>query len=559
MSGTVSGFAVSAPDEEIVLPAIDLALVDQPAVTDAVILLEAQATDGEFTVTEGGDAVSDFGVSAPSLAIAGGAVTFRLSDRDWTSAPGDTLPSAHFEGRLGGFSIDHALPLRPDGARRVSAAIANLTIDNADGAWDGPARDLAVDGQPLVVSLLRHRSAAYADRVTMFRGLGLDWVPDGATNRLRLRARDLTYVLDRPMLPLYGGTGGADGGADLAGKPIPEIWGLCRGVSLVLEDAALLIYRVHARDVQAIAAVEVRGQPITAGTMRLSRAVMAVTTPTAGTWDWTITTDGSWVRLGSSPDGSVTADVQGDASAGYSSTLAGIMARILDRAGVAHDASAFAAGEAAAPGAAGIAFGADEAQVTYAEALSRLAGGGAFWWGDSGAGLVTMGRVALAQDAGGLLVDQTVIVDEVVPLDPLAVAWRVTVRYRRNWTPLSGTDIVSAPAITEARRLELQQPSRSVAVAEPQRRARNTQALDLVVDSLLDVESDAHGLGLNILSLLRAGPMLYRVPLGLAGHAIPLGAQVRLAWPRYGLAAGRDVRVVGRTLLGSRVNLLVLG
>ncbi len=535
------------------LPSFDLIAPNQPSISDAVLLVEARGTDGSLTVTSRPEILGASILAASPVTVTGGTVPLDWSDRDWTSLPSDTRPNIHFAGRAADVTIDRALPLRPDGARRVAVAVGDLGLSNGDGALDATARALAVDGQPVTLSLLRSRAAPYAERRVIFRGIGADWRPEARS--LRFRMRDLSYTLDVPMLGTYGGTGGADGNADLKGKPIPEAWGICRGIApLALGDGGTQIYQLHARQVQGILAVYVRGAPIAAGTQRASYAALASASTAGGTYDWVITATGSYIRLGSNVDGTVTADVQGDASDGYASTIPAMMRDILTRAGTPYSAAGFANLDAICPGTAGLYL---REQVTFAEALTRLAAGGALWWGDDGTGVITGNRVAAPFGNSGLLLDQTVIVADVEPLEPPAIAWRVTAGYRPNWTPLSGADLVST--LTDARRLELTEARRSVVAVDAARRGRNSQALDIKIETLLDNELEAQGVAQNVLALMRPGLGLFRVPCNAFGLGIPLGAQARLVWPRYGLSAGLDVRVVGQTIRGRRADLLVIG
>lgn len=551
MIGILGDFIIGDPGALPGLPAFDLLAPDQPSVSDAVLLVEAMATDGEVTVTALADVLGDAIIGEPPASIVGGTVALDWSDRGWTSLPSDTRANVHFDGRAADVTIDRALPLRPDGARRVAVAVGDIGLSNGDGALDATARALAVDGQPITLSLLRNRASAYADRRVIFRGVGADWRADARA--LRLRARDLTYTLDVPMLGTYGGTGGADGNADLKGKAIPEAWGLCRNVAPVaLGDGGLQIYHLHARAVQAITGVYVRGAAITAGTARASYAALAAASVAPGTYDWAITATGSYIRLGSAVDGTVTADVLGDTSA--ANTIPAIMRGIMSRAGATWSQAGFATLDAICPGTAGLYLG---EQITFADALSRLAAGGALWWGDDGTGVITGNRVAAPNGNSGLLLDETVIVADVEPLDAPSIAWRVTAGYRPNWSPLSGADLVAS--LTDARRLELTEARRSVAVADAARRGRNAQALDVAIETLFDTEAEAQGVAQNVLSLMRPGLSLWRVPCNAFGLGLALGQQARLIWPRYGLSGGVDVRVVGQTIRGRRADLLVIG
>ncbi|WP_421988528.1 hypothetical protein [Roseococcus sp.] len=540
--------------EPATMAALDLIALGQSSFSDAVLLIEISATDGAL-VSLGGDLIlGEDPVGEMPGGIVGGDVALDYSDRDWTSRPGDTRANVHFEGRVRDVSLDRSIPLSPGAERRVAATVSEIPIDNTDGAQDGIEGRLAVDGRPVTVSLLGHRSAAYAERVTLLAGVGRAWRTDARL--LRLTAVSQAYRLDVPMLGLYGGTGGADGGEDLKGKPIQEVWGLCRGAGLQLVDAARGIYLVSARQVEAILAVYVRGASVTPGTMRVSYAVLAATSATGGTWDWTIAPGGTFIRLGSNPDGTVTADVQGDAASGYVATLASMMRVILGRFGASVSAATFDSMAAVAPGVAGLVL-AEQANV--AEVLTRLASAGAMWWGDAGDGRIALGRLAAPDTDGGVLLDQEGILGEVEPMAPPATLWRVVATYRRNWTQLSGTDLVPVPTITADRRGELQGASRQTAVAAPQRTTRNALAEELTIETLFDEEADAQALAQNLLDLYAPGRSYLRVPTGLSGLGLQLGQQARVVWPRHGLATGRNVRVVGQSLRGRGVDLLVLG
>ena len=553
MSGIPGDFIPGTAGSVPALLAFDLLAPDQPSVSDAVLLIEATATDGSVTIIPRRQIPGDFIPGTALATVTGGTVPLDWSDRDWTSLPTDTRPNVHFSGRAADVTIDRALPLRPDGARRVAVAIGDIGLSNGDGALDATARALAVDGQPVTLSLLRTRAAPYTDRRVVFRGIGADWRADARA--LRLRARDLTYTLDVPMLGTYGGTGGADGNEDLKGKAIPEAWGLCRNLAPVgLGDGGTQIYQVHARSVQAVLAVYVRGAPITPGTQHADYAALASASVASGTYDWTITAGGTYIRIGSAVDGTVTTDVQGDDSAGYAGTIPAIMRAIITRSGGTFSAAGFANLDAICPGVAGLYL---FDQITFADALTRLASGGALWWGDDGAGVITGNRVAAPFGNSGIMLDETVIVADVEPLDTPAIAWRVTAGYRPNWTPLVGADLIDS--LTDARRLELTKARRTVAVADAARRSRNAQALDITIETLLDDEAEAQGVAQNVFSLMRPGLSLFRVPCNAFGLGLALGSQARLIWPRFGLENGLDVRVLGQTIRGRRADLLVIG
>ncbi|HEV7455907.1 MAG TPA: hypothetical protein VGN96_03960 [Roseococcus sp.] len=539
------------------LPGPALLAADSATVFDGVLLAEVMASDRVPSVVPSPwPALGKQPLGVKRGRVVGGDIRLRWSDVDWTSQPDDAaLPNTHFPGRLGEWSLERAIPLTPGAERRVALSVAALGVMNADGRGDAFADTLAVDGYPVRVSLLPSRAATYGQARTLFDGVGVGWRTQGET--LRLLARDAAYRLSVPMLGLYGGVGGPEGTAALAGQPIMEIYGTVRTVTPQLVDPARLIYRIHARQADALLAVYDAGAPVTAGVDRGGYGALEGTAPAAGFYDWALTSTGSFFRLGSAPSGEVLFDARGDVQGGvFASSLPAIMRRILTRFDATISAAAWDSAEVWAPGAAGIVL-AD--LVSVGEAVSRVAAGGALYWGDDGTGVITLGRLAIPSPAPGLLFDVRNITGEVEELDPAPVYWRVRAGWRRNWTTLTATDLVAPPTITEARRLELTQPQRVVAVADAPRRQQYRQAEELILDTLYDDEASAVGLAENLLDLYAPGRRVYRVPTGVGGYGAPLGQTVRLDWPRLGLNGGRNARVLGQVARGSRVDLLVVG
>ncbi len=213
-----------------------------------------------------------------------------------------------------------------------------------------------------------------------------------------------------------------------------------------------------------------------------------------------------------------------------------------------------------APGDAGCVFGMDGGQVTFGQACERLAAGGGLWWGDAGDGFLGAGRLGAPTGLPPVLVDEGALLADPAPLDVPRPAWRVTVRYRPRWVPLTEQETVPPPAITRERRAELAQPYRAVSASDASRLSRHALAEDVVLETLFDAEADALALAENTLLLLAPGRGLWTVPVGLAGHGLALGSEARVRSGRIGLGGeGRDCRVVGHAQTGRRVDLVVFG
>ncbi|MGR0183218.1 hypothetical protein [Azospirillum aestuarii] len=533
----------------------------QDSVCDAVFLVEAQPATGATAVVERKPLT--WGTFAwgtlPYPQPAPPSLRLDWSDRDWTSRPDDDRPNVHFEGRCEAPQFDRSIPIVP-GSGRAAVSIGELVAVNADGIYDSYPDAYAIDATPVRVAVLPKRSSRYSEAATVFQGQGLDWWADGS---LHVRMRDAGYLLDVPLLALYGGTGGADGGAELAGKPIRQTYGLCRGVSGDLVSSSLLIYRCHDRLMQAVDAVYIKGAPVTwNGTTYSSYAALAAASVASGQYAKWLGSDGSGWRLGTGPDGTPTADVRGDAVGGYVSDTAGVIRRLLER-GVPTTSlmlSSFASMAAYLPGVIGYHV---SSQKDISAAATEVAVAAAAWWGDAGDGLLSVGRLA-APVGGGLAFGEEQILAEPEPMAlPDAIGpcvWRVEAGYRRNWTPLSGTDIAPVPTIpTEERRQELAGQSRRVPVALAERQVKSPLAKPLTLETLFDAEADAATLCNNLLTLYAAGRRYYRVPVGMSGYLPRLGDTISVTWPRWGLAGGKALRVVGQRAQGRRVDLLCFG
>jgi hypothetical protein len=98
-----------------------------------------------------------------------------------------------------------------------------------------------------------------------------------------------------------------------------------------LVDSAKLIYQVHDGQASDVSAVRDRGVAITKGADYADAADLNTTAPAAGTYRTLKSSSGSYFRLGSTPAGTVTADVLGDAPAagGYVDKTGDIVLRLL--------------------------------------------------------------------------------------------------------------------------------------------------------------------------------------------------------------------------------------
>lgn len=528
-------------------------VLDLPSENDAVYLVEVEAYDGvTVTATLSPDPLP---LLAPYPLLAGpllagaiivadqqGVTTLRWSDRGWTSAPGDSVSNVHFPGRASQpLSVQWTMPLAPDDAALMAVA-ADVTIDNRDGAEDTAAR-YGIDGRQVVVK----RGAptdAYDDFVTVFTGYGVDLTDEGG-DQLHLAVRERGYTLDIPLSTRYGGTGGADGGTEVEGKPKPRLYGLCYNVSGALIDVANLIFQVHDGAVSSIVVYD-KGAALTFDADYASYAALAAAVIPSNHYA-TCLAEGMF-RLGSTPSFPVTADVNGDATAGlgdgggFVSSPALVVRRIMlgrgfvPYADIDHDA--IMAAHVLSSGSMGVYFTED---MTVAEAISLVCRGTYLRWGQSRDGSLGVWRIA-APSVPEYAIDASHMLDEpslsALPSSIGPCLWRVVVNYKRNWTTMGDADI--AGAVTTDQRQFLRQAYRSTAVSDTARLTANLQARTLTFDSLYNVEANAAALGSNMLTLFAPGRRMIEVVLPLREHVLTPLLELQLSHPRHNLTGGQN-------------------
>jgi hypothetical protein len=173
------------------------------------------------------------------------------------------------------------------------------------------------------------RDPPFADLSLVFGGLGAAWSLDGSV--LRLALRDATSWLERAADgPTYGGTGGLDGPAELAGTRKPRLRGgsganPVREIPAVLVDPVLGIYQVSDAS-GGIAALYERGLD---GGITFNANVPDITAaaPPAARYNVESSARGLFVRLGTFPPaGLITVDAWGNFPDGAVRTVAGRVA-----------------------------------------------------------------------------------------------------------------------------------------------------------------------------------------------------------------------------------------
>jgi hypothetical protein len=489
-----------------------------------------------------------------------GTVTLRYASQGWAGAgaPG------FYDGRIMAAPVVQRTAFA---AGTTSGLIAQgfgeLRLANPDGGLDALG-DYGFDGRAFTL-LVGDSGDAYSAFTTLLRGTMEQ--PTFTDTEISLRIRDRLAELDRPLeTDRYAGTNsgstGQEGTADdIKGQVKPRVFGRVLNVTPRPVNVPQQVWQVSDGAVAAIPAVYEGGLAITAGAAYASLADMTGNAPAAGTYRaWAA---GGMFRLGSAPTLAITADVDEGAGAG-DRTTAQVLQRIATGPGgiasgdvVAGDVTAL---DAAAAGQVGIYADQDTTVLATLDAIANSVGA---WCGFDRLGQFRMRRLEVPAGspvATFRILGRSAVADattgDIIALERLPTdddgrgvpAYRVTMRYGRNWTPLDGSQV--AGAVTQARRAYLAEEWRSAIATDATVQTKHLRARELSFDSLLVAESDAQAEATRRQALygVRRDRLRLRTLLTPAlASLVDLGAIVRVEVPRYGYTAGRLMVVLGIT------------
>jgi hypothetical protein len=359
----------------------------------------------------------------------------------------ELLPHVPFDDVLAGLLTFERSMFSGDriGGRSIPG-FGQIELVNAHGGADD-FDQLLWDGRPIWV-LLGIPDVPYCNYRVVFRGVAAR--PEVAQNSVFLTVRDLQAILDLDIQSTrYSGLGAYEGGTDLTDTPKPLCWGWCAHVEPVPLGMVRGYWRYQFHD-GGVA-------PYDPGWHAVYDRGIALTytagQPQAG--QWTLDHTRGVITLGSTPAGTVSARVKGEADGGFVDAVGDIIRRIATTRPAESpalvdpddiDGASFAAFHALALGAASL----GTVRVgTYVRAggnmlatLDQLAGSVGAYYGFDRHGAFQVGRV----DAPGAPV--TTITEheglEIQQIQPPPPVRAVTVGYRRNDRVLSGGDLAGS-------------------------------------------------------------------------------------------------------------------
>lgn len=466
-----------------------------------------------------------------------------VATREFVTVPTDTPARQRFFGAFEDLRFTRSL-LGGSGFARFVQGNGELSITNADGEFDTLPQIYGLDGRRVVLRLGR-LADLYRLRPIIFEGTAADMHVDAEA--LRVNLQDNGYKLEVPLqTSLYAGTGGAEGGDDLKEKPKPKAYGYVYNVSPPLVVPSLLIYQVHDGSLQAVSAVYDKGIALTPGADYASYALLAAAVTAAGTYD-TCLAEG-YFRLGATPDGTVTADIEGDNADGFKQTTAEIVRRILATCSVFTAATdlylpSFTAFDTAQPAAVGYWAGHD-ATPDVATALADILEGVDGWIGFRRSGRLEIGIMAAPTGAPQAIFEEEdirTIRREKLPSAYSPPPWRHRVGYQQNET--IQTDLADGASAT--RRAFAAERHRLAAASNNAIKRDHPFAADPEpIAATFIAAGAAQAEASRRLALYSATRSLYRWTANLLPLSLNIGAVVQVTYPRFDLTVGRLLRIV---------------
>ena len=490
------------------------------------------------------------------------AVPLRLATAAYHSDTADIPASTAWPPRIVGpveLSQDVVSALGIGGA--VALTAAEIVVHDGDGWAADLARYSTADGRAAEIRVVPVVNARASDFGTPLRNTIMAW--RGTTRRVerltgrraRISLDDQTGRLSALLQPnRYTGGGGLTGPVGLADRPLPVCIGTAFNVTPVdlglinLGDGLMPTYQTHWRAIRGHTAARIRGVD----------QVKVLVAPTLAQWrDWPAL---GIFQLGSTPDGAVTCDVQGDAD-GAPETIPAVLWHMMTVLGPQYveadrDSVSWQFAEADLPGAIG--FYQPAQNVTAMEAVTRvLVSCGAVLAGDR-AGALRLFDPFATSDVLQFDIDASGVVAEPEPVtlpDALSPAPReVRVEWGLNYTPLSDVGTAASAALRQ-RLGDAAAPSASYESAVVTQRVAAQRTLRF--PGLYTNETDAAARALVIGEWLEGGARAVRFTIDRYLDVLNLGDYGRVTYPGYGLETGLSGVVVGMSYAPDRRRIAV--
>lgn len=467
----------------------------------------------------------------PYDTVTAGVISLYLGDAGFVTGPAESPANQYFEPRLvSALNFERHLFQSGGLGGRSTPGYGTLELNNADGGLDDWS-SLAFDGRRVRV-WLGGEGFAFADYGLIFDGTAEQIEFDDTLVRVLLR--DLQRRFQSPVqATTYAGTGGLEGGDALKGKPKPLTFGRAFHVEPIAVDPVNLIYQVHDGAIEDVDAAYDQGLALT----------KAASPPTAG--QFSVDVAAGTITLGTSPNGTVTADVRGDKTgAAYVETAADLVRRVATTRGDFTDpgdldTASFTALNSVAPEPLGLHIAQETEIQDVLDAIVEAVGG---HYGFDRSGKLAVDRLDAPAGTAAASFGEAEILDLERQPTTLPI-WRQRVGYQRYWRALRGADV--AGAVSDAAKADLAEEYRLEEAEDSAVQTAYLLAEDDRRDVALALKTDAAAEASRLLGLFGVKRDLLRVRVKTQPFSLELGQTVAIGYPRHGLSTGRNFVVVG--------------
>jgi hypothetical protein len=425
-----------------------------------------------------------------------------------------------------------------------------LELTNADGGLDYLA-DRGMGGRALTIVLGDVKPGGTPTWTTVMTGTVEQ--PEISWGKVSLRLRDRLAELDKHACQTtYAGNNSLPSGlegvaGDIKGQRKPRLYGTVYNIDPPLVNTSRLIYQVSETAINTVSAVYDRGSSLTKGADYTSQSDMETTAPAAG--NFRVWPAGGYFRLGSSPTGQITCDATQGAAAANRTAAQVLKQLALDAGIVSGDVTAADVTALDTANAAELGIWLREESVI--DAMDQVANSvGAYY------GFDRLGKLRLARmEAPSGTPVATLTEFEIINIEREASSdegrgvptWKYTLGYKQFYITQE-SDI--AGAVTTDRRTELKRKERTVEATDSSIKTKHLLATDMAGSTYLIDATASQTECTRRLNLYKAERAMYRVKAGIDNAsltAIELGSVIRLQIQRFGMAAGKDFRVIGYT------------
>lgn len=453
--------------------------------------------------------------------------TLTFSTQGFVTSSTDEMPNKVYEARIKTPLIATRSMFSGNATTTRSVPqYGDLQLENVDGGLDGLAA-YSWDGRNVRV-YLGGDGFARNDYGLIFRGKCLSMTIGRKVATLRLR--DVQEELNTPIQPnRYAGTGGNEGPSNLKDAVKPLCFGRVYNVTPVVVNPATLKFQVHDGRINGVLAVYDNGATI----------------PPA---NYTVDAANGYFTLTNTPVGQVTADVEGfHNGTAWLSNSADIIKEIAGRCGVLAseiDATAFSNLATLCPQVVGVYLRDETNALDVLDVLARSIGA---FYGTDRQGLLTCGRLDLPTvgDTSVATFDESNILrDQLEPLEKAAFVKKLIVNYRKNWTQQNGDSLAGIVSTDPNAYTFKTSASLTASVTDNSVLTAHPYAEDLTFETVLTEASDALAEATRLMAMYGVPPTMYKVTTKAQPYALSVNNVVTLLHSRFGLSAGRKMRVL---------------